>query len=58
MKAFLAAIHLFILVYLMVGVNVHTLFWVNRGLNTLFGKEFPGREVHYGAGWDGVGEAI
>ena len=47
MKAFLAAIHLFILVYLMVDVNAYTLLRVNQGLNTFFQKDCPGREAHW-----------
>jgi hypothetical protein len=32
---------------MMANVNVYTLFRVNQGLNTFFGKECPGREAHW-----------
>lgn len=35
------------LLYLMVVVNAHTLFGVNQGLYTFWGKEYPEREVHW-----------
>lgn len=35
------------LLYLMVVVNAHTLFGVNQGLYTFWGKEYPERELHW-----------
>lgn len=39
-------------------VNAYTLFWVNQGLNTIYKKEYPGREVHWLKLWDYLGTSI